>query len=170
MTHIPGSSLSPLSPPSPFQHPDQKTVYDVIYADSNPSHFYGESHLIQTGACPHLTRIKQKYKQEGEDENSILENYRSLIQYSISWHKSKQEIEKKRKHRKEVSIWDIRNDYPLILPMIDCSYLFPNVVSVLTRCPVCMPVFIVSLWDVGEKGIWRSIKWRRSIVLVRWIH
>jgi hypothetical protein len=58
----------------------------------------------------------------------------------------------------------------LILPMIDCSCLSPSAVSVLTRCLVYMLVFIVSLWDVGEKDTWRSIKWRRSIVLVSWIH
>ncbi|KAG1171793.1 hypothetical protein G6F70_002018 [Rhizopus microsporus] len=133
MTHIPGSSLSPLSPPSPFQHPDQKTVYDVIYADSNPSHFYGESHLIQTGACPHLTRIKQKYKQEGEDENSILENYRSLIQYSISWHKSKQEIEKKRKHRKE-------------LPFPKCSVCSDP----LSRLHACLHCVFMGCWRKGH--------------------
>ncbi|KAI9250629.1 hypothetical protein BY458DRAFT_536281 [Sporodiniella umbellata] len=100
MSNLPSSPLSPLSPPSPFQYSDTKTIYDVIYADDNPPQFYGNSHLISTGACPHLTKLKQKCKLEGDDENSVFENYRSLIQFSASWHKSRKQnsIEKKRKH------------------------------------------------------------------------
>lgn len=110
MSHLPSSPLSPLSPmspPSPFQYSDQRTIYDVIYANDNPPQFYGDSHLIQTGACSHLAKLKQKYKQVGDDENHIFENYRTLVRYSIAWHKSRkqrmtEQVGKKRKYTKEV--------------------------------------------------------------------
>jgi ubiquitin carboxyl-terminal hydrolase 22/27/51 len=119
--HPPGSPLSPLSPPSPFQpsssNIDSKTIYDVIYSTDNPTEFYGEQgHLSKTGACPHLVELKQKSKDlaAGGEEN-ILENYRSLVRYSILWHKSRKSkaqasvagssnssTQKKRKQLKEV--------------------------------------------------------------------
>lgn len=108
-SHPPGSPLSPLSPPSPFQaSTEQKTVYDIIYSQDNPPNFYGNTQLIKTGACPHLAKWKQKLKEDGiNGEENILENYRSLVQYSILWHKSrKSKIEggsKKRKQSKEVN-------------------------------------------------------------------
>lgn len=108
MNHLqpPGSPLSPLSPPSLIMT-DQKTIYDVIYSTENPSEFYGQPHhLIKAGACPHLAQLKQKLKQDPSQEN-ILENYRSLVRYSILWHKSRkqkhQPDHKKRKLVKEAS-------------------------------------------------------------------
>lgn len=128
---LPGSPLSPLSPPSPFQPngggtsssfsstADSKTIYDVIYSTDNPPEFYGiEGHLQKTGACPHLVQLKQKIKEDQEEED-ILENYRSLVRYSILWHKSRKlkaeaaptvgsgvttATNKKRKQLKEVGI------------------------------------------------------------------
>jgi ubiquitin carboxyl-terminal hydrolase 22/27/51 len=101
-----------MSPPSPFQYSDQRTIYDVIYANDNPPQFYGDSHLIQTGACSHLAKLKQKYKQVGDDENHVFENYRTLVRYSMSWHKSRkqrmtEQVGKKRKYTKEVHNHDI---------------------------------------------------------------
>ncbi|KAG1602373.1 hypothetical protein G6F47_002825 [Rhizopus delemar] len=98
-----------MSPPSPFQYSDQRTIYDVIYANDNPPQFYGDSHLIQTGACSHLAKLKQKYKQVGDDENHIFENYRTLVRYSIAWHKSRkqrmtEQVGKKRKYTKELPL------------------------------------------------------------------
>ncbi|KAG1431038.1 hypothetical protein G6F59_001478 [Rhizopus arrhizus] len=98
-----------MSPPSPFQYSDQRTIYDVIYANDNPPQFYGDSHLIQTGACSHLAKLKQKYKQVGDDENHVFENYRTLVRYSMSWHKSRkqrmtEQVGKKRKYTKELPL------------------------------------------------------------------
>lgn len=102
-SHPPGSPLSPLSPPSPMLG-DQKTIYDVIYSTDNPPEFYGNTQLTTMGACPHLVRLKQKLKVDGNNEDNILENYRSLVRYSILWHKTRKlKAEgKKRKQSKEV--------------------------------------------------------------------
>jgi ubiquitin carboxyl-terminal hydrolase 22/27/51 len=110
MNHLqpPGSPLSPLSQPSPFQTmTEQKTIYDVIYSNDNPPEFYGhQQQLVKAGACPHLVQLKQKLRQDVGQDN-ILENYRSLVRYSILWHKSRkqkhQADHKKRKQVKEAS-------------------------------------------------------------------
>lgn len=155
MSHLPSSPLSPLSPASPFQYSDTKTIYDVIYANDNPLEFYGSSQLIQTGACSHLAKLKQKYKQEGDDENNVFENYRSLIQFSTSWHHSRKQkandkVGKKRKYK------EVRQNYLLkknLLIPIFLSYHCLSVTLVQTLYLVYMHVFTVYLWDVGKRDI-----------------
>jgi ubiquitin carboxyl-terminal hydrolase 22/27/51 len=107
MNHLqpPGSPLSPLSPPSPPMT-DPKTIYDVIYSSENPPEFYGhQQQLVKAGACPHLVQLKQKLKHQEVGQDNVLENYRSLVRYSLLWHKSRkhQADHKKRKHVKEAS-------------------------------------------------------------------
>lgn len=139
----PGSPLSPLSPPSPFHVSpvvNQKTVYDIIYTADNPPEFYGKSQLIKTAACPHLAKWKQKYKQDGgssSPDDNILENYRSLVQYSILWHKSrksKTEVGgKKRKQLKE-------------LPLPQCS----TCLDPLSRLHACLHCIYIGCWKNGH--------------------
>lgn len=90
----PSSPLSPLSPP---QSMEQKTIFDVIYSPHNPPEFYKDHHLVKAGACPHLVKAKKDLKKNPDQEN-IFENYRSLVHYSILWHKTKEDT-KKRKHK-----------------------------------------------------------------------
>ncbi|CAO3696100.1 unnamed protein product [Rhizopus stolonifer] len=137
MSHLPSSPLSPLSPASPFQYSDTKTIYDVIYANDNPLEFYGNSQLIQTGACPHLAKLKQKYKQEGDDENSVFENYRSLIQFSTSWHHSRKQkandkVGKKRKYKE--------------LPLPQCN----TCSDPLSRLHACLHCVFMGCWKKGH--------------------
>lgn len=90
----------PTSPLSPPQSMEQKTIFDVIYSPNNPPEFYKDHQLVKAGACPHLVKAKKELKKNPDQEN-IFENYRSLIQYSMLWHKSRtyKEDSKKRKQK-----------------------------------------------------------------------
>jgi ubiquitin carboxyl-terminal hydrolase 22/27/51 len=135
---------------------EQKTVYDIIYSTDNPPEFYGSTHLIKTGACPHLAKWKQKLKEDGiNGEENILENYRSLVQYSILWHKSrKSKIEggKKRKQLKEVyiSIVLLHPDLGLTikkkLPLPQCS----TCLDPLSRLHACLHCIYIGCWKKGH--------------------
>lgn len=96
----PGSPLSPLSPPQSIEQ--QKTIFDVIYAPNNPPEFYQDHQLVKAGACPHLVKAKRDFKRNPDQEN-IFDNYKSLVHYSILWHKSKStKEESKKRKQKEV--------------------------------------------------------------------
>jgi ubiquitin carboxyl-terminal hydrolase 22/27/51 len=123
--HPPGSPLSPLSPPSPIAG-DQKTIYDVIYSADNPPEFYGNNHLVKTGACPHLVQVKQRIK-DGNGEENILENYRSLVRYSIGWHKSRKVEGGKKRKLKQVGQY---NRSKGIIANAHISFLYLNVALV----------------------------------------
>ncbi|EPB89263.1 hypothetical protein HMPREF1544_03887 [Mucor circinelloides 1006PhL] len=137
----PGSPLSPLSPPSPFQatfSTDQKTIYDVLYSPDNPSEFYEPRQLVKSGACPHIVKLKQKLKEsDGNQENNIFENYRSLVQYSILWHKSRKikytSDGKRRKPLKE-------------LPLPQCS----TCLDPLSRLHACLHCVYIGCWRKGH--------------------
>ncbi|CAO3624062.1 unnamed protein product [Mucor fragilis] len=137
----PGSPLSPLSPPSPFQpaySTEQKTIYDVLYSPNNPSEFYGPHQLIKSGACPHIVKLKQKLKEnDGNQETNIFENYRSLVQYSILWHKSRKikytSDGKRRKPLKE-------------LPLPQCS----TCLDPLSRLHACLHCVYIGCWRKGH--------------------
>ncbi|KAI8973886.1 hypothetical protein BDB01DRAFT_807992 [Pilobolus umbonatus] len=102
-SHLPISPLSSLSPPSPPQPSERRTIYDVISSTDNPPSFYGDSHLMRTAGCTHLAKWKKKCK-EGNmtEEENILDNYKSLIRYSILWHKRCKSKESRKNKMKEL--------------------------------------------------------------------
>lgn len=157
-SHPPGSPLSPLSPPTAMLG-DQKTIYDVIYSKDNPAEFYGNAQLTTTGACPHLVRLKQKLKLDGASEDNVLENYRSLVKYSLLWHKTrKSKAEgKKRKLSKQVTLLKLQQMYihltPCKLISSQKSFLYLNVVLAWILYHVYMLVFIVFISVVGKRDI-----------------
>ncbi|KAI7883276.1 cysteine proteinase [Lichtheimia hyalospora FSU 10163] len=142
------SPMSPLSSPSSPSFPDgpasssdrkpaSTTVYDVLYSPDNPTDFYnGEQHIVTAG-CPHLAQLK---KQRRQDDNSngdddLFANYRSLVRYSLSWHKSRRELSTsttnntKRKHAQQ-------------LPLPECS----TCQDPLSRLHVCMHCVYMGCW------------------------
>lgn len=145
----PGSPLSPLSPPSPTAG-EQKTIYDVIYSADNPPEFYGSSDLIKTGACPHLVQLKQKIK-DGSDQDNILENYRSLVRYSIGWHKSRKFEGGKKRKLKQVGQCKIKINHRLTLlavklPIPQCS----TCLDPLSRLHACLHCIYIGCWKKGH--------------------
>ncbi|KAI8058934.1 uncharacterized protein B0P05DRAFT_599889 [Gilbertella persicaria] len=140
----PGSPLSPLSPPSPFQPlsstpiTDQKTIYDVIYSTKNPSDFYGPHQLINSGACPHLAKLKQKLREEGSacPQDNILENYRALVRYSILWHKSRKSAHSDNKRKRQVKE----------LPLPQCT----TCSDPLSRLHACLHCVYLGCWRKGH--------------------
>jgi hypothetical protein len=145
---------------------DSKTIYDVLYANDNPEEFYGDGHLMKTGGCVHLVKLKQKYKHDQQNQDNLLDNYRSLVRYSLAWHGRQKTVGRKRKQIKEVN-WN-RRDYCLYIytyiSAFSCRYLSAQLV--LTLYQGFMFVYIVFILDVGKRGIFMTIKKKRNIILV----
>ncbi|KAI8889191.1 cysteine proteinase [Backusella circina FSU 941] len=83
---------------------DSKTIYDVLYSNDNPEEFYGDTHLMKTGGCVHLVKFKQKYKHDQQNQDNLLDNYRSLVRYSLTWHARQKTVGRKRKQGKELPL------------------------------------------------------------------
>lgn len=101
------SPMSPLSSPSSPSFPDgpsssndrksattTTTVYDVLYSPDNPADFYNGEQQIVTAGCPHLAQYKKQRRQNdnSNDDGDLFTNYRSLVRYSLTWHKSRREL------------------------------------------------------------------------------
>ncbi|KAI9247187.1 hypothetical protein BDA99DRAFT_553451 [Phascolomyces articulosus] len=159
LTDSPVSSLSsPSSPsfpdtfPSSSNRPPQTTVYDILHNPNNPPEFYGEhpkehpSSLVTSG-CTHLAQFKKQRRRTLEDEVVIddddrwdlLTSYRSLVHYSLAWHKSRKQLhsntttDRKRKQYKE-------------LPLPQCS----TCLDPLSRLHVCLHCVYMGCWRKGH--------------------
>ncbi|KAI9490836.1 hypothetical protein BDB00DRAFT_768242 [Zychaea mexicana] len=125
------SSLSsPSSPSFPDNFPSssnrnpQTTVYDILHSSNTPSEFYSskdhkeQQHSLVTSGCSHLAHFKKQRRRSLEDEVvvddddrwDLFNSYRSLVRYSLAWHKSRKHLhnsntsDRKRKQYKELPL------------------------------------------------------------------
>ncbi|KAI8136790.1 hypothetical protein BJV82DRAFT_675667 [Fennellomyces sp. T-0311] len=150
------SPMSSLSSPSSPSFPDgftsssnrnpRTTVYDILHSTDNPSEFYGEhreQQSLTTAGCAHLALLKKQRKRAMEDDVVIddddrwdlFNSYRSLVRYSLAWHKSRRQLssgatnDRKRKQYKE-------------LPLPQCSKCHDP----LARSHICLHCIYMGCW------------------------
>ena len=131
LTDSPVSSLSsPSSPSFPDTFPSsthrspQITAYDILHNPNNQLEFSGEKNKehqqsLVTSGCKHLAQFKKQRRRvlddevviDDDDRWDLFNSYRSLVRYSLAWHKSRKQLhnnntsDRKRKQYKEVYIY-----------------------------------------------------------------
>ncbi|KAI7852109.1 hypothetical protein BDC45DRAFT_588647 [Circinella umbellata] len=159
LTDSPVSSLSsPSSPSFPDTFPSsthrnpQTTAYDILHNPNNQLEFSGEKHKEQhsslvTSGCKHLAQFKKQRRRvlddevviDDDDRWDLFNSYRSLVRYSLAWHKSRKQLhnintsDRKRKQYKELS-----------LPQ--CS----TCLDPLSRLHVCLHCVHMGCWRKGH--------------------